>query len=97
MGLSRHAEDEETGKREPVRVLLFAHLRDTAGASSLEVKLPTAQTNGAFLKSLAASLLPATIHLLPSCRMACNGQYIQDSDPIRAGDEVAFLPPVSGG
>jgi molybdopterin converting factor subunit 1 len=76
-----------------VRVLLFAALRDAAGPS-VEVSLPA----GATVRELRAELarvLPAA--LLARSAIAVNHEYADDSREVRAGDEVAVIPPVSGG
>lgn len=76
-----------------MRVLLFAALRDAAGPS-VEVSLPA----GATVRELRAELarvLPAA--LLARSAIAVNHEYADDSREVRAGDEVAVIPPVSGG
>ncbi len=35
--------------------------------------------------------------ILPSCRIWVNGEQVEYSSPVQPGDEVAVLPPVSGG
>ena len=67
-------------------VLLFAHLRDRFGPS-VTVELPA----GATVADLRA-VLP-----LDGCRVAVNLQFADDADVIAPGDEVAAIPPVSGG
>ena len=76
-----------------MRVLLFAALRDAAGPS-VEVSMPA----GATVRELRAELarvLPAA--LLARSAIAVNHEYADDSREVRAGDEVAVIPPVSGG
>lgn len=79
--------------RVPVR--LFAGLRERAGASSIEVEVPEPATVGGLLGALGATPLGA----LPprSCIVAVNREYADVEQPIGAGDEVALIPPVSGG
>jgi molybdopterin synthase catalytic subunit/molybdopterin converting factor small subunit len=72
-----------------VSVRLFAGLRERAGASHVDVDLPDGAT--------VADLL-AAMDLAPrSCVAAINREYAEPAAPIAAGDEVALVPPVSGG
>lgn len=77
-----------------MRVLLFAALRDAAGAESVEVSVPA----GATVRDLRAALarvLPAA--LLSRSAIAVNHEYADDAREVTDGDEVAVIPPVSGG
>jgi len=72
-----------------VSVRLFAGLRERAGADRVQVELP----DGARV----ADLLEA-MELAPrSCVVAINREYADAAAPVREGDEVALVPPVSGG
>src|SRR5215211_9484820 len=72
-----------------VSVRLFAGLRERAGASHLEIELPDDAT--------VADLL-AAMELGPrSCVAAINREYADPGARIGPGDEVALVPPVSGG
>src|SRR3954447_2340416 len=72
-----------------VSVRLFAGLRERAGSERIEVELPAGAT--------IADLL-AAMELAPrSCVAAVNREYAGPDTPIGAGDEVALVPPVSGG
>ena len=74
-----------------VRVRLFAVLRERAGADQLELELP----EGA-LVSDALTQLQSLTNGVPVV-MAVNQEYAEVGDALRAGDEVALIPPVSGG
>jgi molybdopterin synthase catalytic subunit len=80
-----------------VRIRLFAQLRERAGANSIEAELPDGATVGDALRQLAAG--PPLGELLASLpvRMAVNRELVSTDTPLRAGDELALLPPVSGG
>ena len=78
------------------RVLLFARLRDLAGAGELTVEVPPGSRVGDLRRHLAAAF-PALAGLLPSCAVALDDQYVGDATPLPEGAEVALLPPVSGG
>ena len=72
-----------------VSVRLFAGLRERAGSSHVDVELPDGAT--------VADLL-AVLELAPrSCVAAINREYADAAARIAPGDEVALVPPVSGG
>jgi len=79
-----------------VQALFFAAYRDLLGTRSLSVELP----DGATVADLVAALRGrgAPFDALPSePAVAVNRAYALPSEPLRAGDEVAFIPPVAGG
>ena len=72
-----------------ISVRLFAGLRERAGAAHVDVELPDGAT--------VADLL-AAMDLAPrSCVAAINREYADAGSRIGPGDEVALVPPVSGG
>ena len=78
-----------------VRIVFLGPLRDAAGAESQNVAAPL-DWNGllaAVGPELAGQLENARVHV------ACGGQVLADKTALHAqdGDEVALLPPVSGG
>jgi molybdopterin synthase sulfur carrier subunit len=82
-----------------VRVLYFAGLRERLGVSSEEVVLAAGvATLGGLREQLAARGGEWSAALAEArLRMAVNQDLADASAPIRAGDEVAFFPPVTGG
>jgi molybdopterin synthase sulfur carrier subunit len=82
-----------------VKILFFAGLRETLGVSSESMPLPAEiGTVGALRDALAArggawSALVTTKNL----RVAVNQQMVGLDAALKAGDEVAFFPPVTGG
>ena len=74
-----------------VRVRLFAMLRERAGRSSVEVELADGATAGDVWASLGIGEEP------PALGVAVNRAYADRSTALADGDEVAFIPPVSGG
>jgi molybdopterin synthase catalytic subunit len=72
-----------------VTVRLFAGLRERAGADRVEIELP----EGARVADLLAAMEVAP----RSCVVAINREYAAEGAPVREGDEVALVPPVSGG
>jgi MoaE-MoaD fusion protein len=79
-----------------VRVRLFALQRELAGARELSLELPS----GATVEGAWASVVerhPVLAPGRPSMRFARNGEYADPTTALADGDEVAFIPPVSGG
>ena len=79
-----------------VSVKLFARLREIAGASDLEREVPA----GATIATVWNGLVTEWGGLEPYTRTlsaARNLEYAKLETPVADGDEVAFLPPVSGG
>ncbi len=80
-----------------VRVRLFAILRERAGEGSLELELPAGASVADALRALA--LRPALAGVLDRMplRTAVNRGYSEPATLLRDGDELALIPPVSGG
>jgi molybdopterin converting factor subunit 1 len=76
-----------------VTVRLFAVLRDRAGASEIDLELP----EGARVADALARIEELELTRGIRAVMAVNREYADDDRPLRAGDEVALIPPVSGG
>jgi molybdopterin synthase catalytic subunit len=74
-----------------VTVRLFAMLRERAGASEVEVELP----DGARVRDALAAL-DGLADGLPLV-MAVNRDYAAEDAALSPGDELALIPPVSGG
>jgi sulfur-carrier protein len=79
-----------------IRALFFASYRDLAGAEELEVELPGEARVRDLVERLRASG-GAWASLPAAPAVAVNMTYAPLSAPLREGDEVAFIPPVSGG
>ena len=79
-----------------VTIRLFARLRDIAGAGEMVRKVP----NGASVQTVWDTLageFPDLQQYEVSVSTAVNAEYSRMGAPVADGDEVAFLPPVSGG
>jgi MoaE-MoaD fusion protein len=79
-----------------VRVRLFARQREIAGAREVVVRLAAGATIENAWAALAA-LHPALADGRPYVRFARNGEYAPADTGLEDGDEVACIPPISGG
>src|ERR1039457_1098101 len=79
-----------------VRVLFFGMLKELVGRPSEEADFPQGSDLRAVFESYAARH-PRLRELAPSIVVAHNQEFAQLSTTLTEGDEVAFLPPVSGG
>lgn len=79
-----------------VKVLFFGLLKDIVGRSEDRIEIE----EGARLNALFdryAGQFPRIREMASSIVLACNQQFCEPSTVVHDGDEVAFLPPVSGG
>jgi len=79
-----------------VRVLFFGVLKEIVGKTAAEVDLAEAATVRDVL-ALFEAQVPALRESLPSLALAVNQQYAGPDTTLHENDEVALLPPVSGG
>jgi molybdopterin converting factor subunit 1 len=79
-----------------VTVRLFARLRDIAGDGELARDAPGGATVGAVWAALVADY-PELAPYEKSISCAVNADYSRFTATVAEGDEIAFLPPVSGG
>ena len=79
-----------------VTIRLFARLREMAGAAELRRELPAGSSARAAWDSLVGQF-PEFDDYTKAVSCAVNEEYARMTTPIKDGDEVAFLPPVSGG
>ncbi|RFA36292.1 molybdopterin converting factor subunit 1 [Virgibacillus dokdonensis] len=76
-----------------VEILLFAQLREDIGTDRLQVEAE-AMTIHELKKQLQESY---SLSQMETMMTAINEEYVKDSEVIKAGDTIAFIPPVSGG
>lgn len=79
-----------------VKVLFFGMLKDIVGRAEEQIDLE----DGALLGSIFdryAQQFPRLKGLTSSIVLACNHEFSDRAAQVRDGDEIAFLPPVSGG
>ena len=75
-------------------VHLFAATAQCVGAPRVELPHPPTV---AHLRRRLTDTWPSLAELLPRCAVAVNHEYATDDTPLLPGDEVAVIPPVSGG
>tara|TARA_Y100001970_G_scaffold227517_1_gene281518 strand:+ start:422 stop:667 length:246 start_codon:yes stop_codon:yes gene_type:complete len=77
-----------------VTLRLFASIREIAGTNQLEID---AKTVGQAIELAIETFGPDFAAALPTCRIWVNGNPVNEDDKVSDGDEIAILPPVSGG
>jgi molybdopterin converting factor subunit 1 len=79
-----------------VSVRLFARVRDLAGADRVAVELPDGATVGDLRRALAV-VHPAMAAIIGRCAVAVDAEFAEDARSLAPCQEIALLPPVSGG
>jgi len=79
-----------------MRVLFFAQLKDATGCDSTELKVASSLSPEQFWEELLTQFPKLAAHRV-SVRLARNQEYIMPGARFLDGDEVALIPPVSGG
>ena len=83
-----------------VKVLFFAGLREQLGTPGLEIELPAGVSTVAGLKSHLSEKGASWKEALSGkklVRAAVNQDMVEQGAALKAGDEIAFFPPVTGG
>jgi molybdopterin synthase sulfur carrier subunit len=83
-----------------VKVLFFASLREKLGRDAEEIELPAGVATVAALRSHLRGLGGVYENSFSEkilLRAAVNRDMVQPTAAVKAGDEVAFFPPVTGG
>jgi molybdopterin synthase catalytic subunit len=78
-----------------VTVRLFARVREAAGTDMVHLDLGTASVGA--IRSALGGRFPAVAGLIARSALAVNSEYAPEDLPVSAADEVALIPPVSGG
>jgi molybdopterin converting factor subunit 1 len=78
-----------------VTVRLFAHVRETAGTEVVPLEISDGSV--AEVREKLAARYPALAGLIARSALAVNGEYAPDGRRVSETDEVALIPPVSGG
>ena len=79
-----------------IRVLFFGLLKDVTGCAAGQIESRPGATAGAVFEHYAARF-PKLRAMERSILLARNQEFVQASEPVAENDEIAFLPPVSGG
>jgi molybdopterin converting factor subunit 1 len=79
-----------------ITIRLFAKLRDLAGAAEIRHEVAEGATVETAWQAVSRDC-PALAPYRPSLAAAVNADYARFTTALSDGDEVAFLPPVSGG
>ncbi len=82
------------------RILLFAGLAETTGVRAVELDLQPEQADRMTIRSLksaVAAMYPETASLVAASFAAINHVYVSDEATASPNDEIALIPPVSGG
>jgi len=78
----------------PLRVLFLGPLRDQLGCASATITFPSDGTQAAFWKALGEKF---PVALPKHLRLARENEFLDADAPLHPGDELALIPPVSGG
>ena len=79
-----------------IHVKLFAILKDFAKSSELSLQVPEGSTVGRAKEALLV-VEPELRPWIARCAVAVNRAYMANETVLRDGDELALIPPVSGG
>jgi len=76
-----------------MKIILFASIKDDFGSNKIDINDPELK----FVKDLRNALKEKYDLNTENCMVAVNMEYVRDDFPINNNDEIAFIPPVSGG
>ena len=79
-----------------MKILLFAQIKDAVGAAELDLNISGSPDAAALWRVLIAAQ-PKLAAFQSSTRLARNGEYAGTQTTFSDTDEVALIPPVSGG
>lgn len=80
-----------------IEVLLFAGLAERIGSSRVTIHFTTASITADQVKTQLATAYPETLVAIQAAFVAVNQQFASPDTLVKEGDEVAIIPPVSGG
>jgi len=79
-----------------VRVKCFAWAREVTGEDEIDLEVPEAATVADLRESLAGRF-PVFSGRMESIAVSVNREFAGEGTPVAAGDELALIPPISGG
>ena len=82
-----------------IKVRFFAALRESLGIDSLDVPSPANSDLSGLLEHIRRRLGDAAVDALcaPDIRVALNREFVVGECVVTDGDEIAFMPPITGG
>ncbi len=82
-----------------ITVRFFAALRERLGTESLDIPVSGSVDMKGLLELIRRQLGAEAIEILsaPSVRIALNKEFVTDQCRVGDGDEIAFMPPITGG
>ena len=78
-----------------MKILFFAHLKDVTGCGQVDLNCEHLDANGLWSELLQA--YPGLEKFRGCVRLAKNSEYVGTDATFESQDEVALIPPVSGG
>lgn len=84
------------GASAPLHIIFLGPLRAAVGADSCALPCPAAGSQTELWAALCGRF-PVLRERRNSIRLARNGEFLQEGEGFAPGDEIALLPPVSGG
>jgi molybdopterin synthase sulfur carrier subunit len=84
-------------RRNMVKILLFAALKDIVGEASLNFQVPSGETTPQQVWASLVATHPDLHRYQESIQVAVNQKHVDLETSVSDGDEIAFFPPVSGG
>ncbi len=84
------------GKRMRVRVKCFAWAKEVTGEDEIDLEVPDSATVNDLRESLSARF-PVFSGRMESIAVSVNHEFAGEGTPVEADDELALIPPISGG